>query len=265
MTALARRPLALPPGAPPVLAVVGLLVAWELTSRLVAIGGFPDVVSTFRELPAILGEREALVNIASSLRRMALGFAIALAFAIPLGLFMGRSAMIARLFNPLLMVTYPVPKAALMPVIMLWFGVGDASKLLVIVLGVSLPIIYHSYQGARAVEEKMLWSARAMGMSGPRRLWRVVLPAALPEILVGCRTGIVLALITMITSEMIARQTGAGNILFNALDMAQYETVYAMILVIGALGIGLDVLFEQVRSWLTAWAEPRHDLAVAPE
>ena len=73
------------------------------------------------------------------------------------------------------MIIYPVPKAALMPIIMLWLGVGDASKTLVIFLGVSLPVIYHSYQGARAVEEKMLWSAAAMGMgrrgaAGARRV-----------------------------------------------------------------------------------------------
>ena len=251
----------LAPGLPPLLAALGLLAAWDVSSRLLGNAGFPDVVSTVRELPPILGDREALVDIGSSLRRMALGFLIALAVSIPLGLFMGRSRTVAALFNPLLMVTYPVPKAALMPIIMLWFGVGDASKLLVIVLGVSLPIIYHAYQGARAIEEKMIWSARAMGMSATRRMLRVVLPASLPEILVGCRTGIVLALITMVTSEMIARQTGAGNILFNALDMAQYETVYAMILVIGGLGIALDVAFERARSALTAWAEPRHDLA----
>ena len=250
------------PGLPPLLACVGLLIAWEVTARLLAIGGMPDVVATMRELPSILLDPEGLRDIAASLRRMALGFGIALVLSVPLGLFMGRSDLVARLVNPLLMVTYPVPKAALMPIIMLWFGIGDASKLLVIVLGVSLPIIYHAYQGARSVEEKMVWCARAMGLSGPRRLLRVILPAALPEILVGCRTGIVLALITMITSEMIARQTGAGNILFNALDMAQYETVYAMILVISALGIGLDVTFEWVRSHLTGWAEPRHDLAV---
>jgi NitT/TauT family transport system permease protein len=261
-----RAPLskALLPGLPPLLACLGLLLAWQITARALAVGGLPDVVATFRELPGILGDPEALLDIFSSLRRMALGFAIALAFGVPLGLLMGRSRRFAAMVNPLLMVTYPVPKAALMPIIMLWFGVGDASKLLVIVLGVSLSIIYHSYQGARAVEEKVIWSAAAMGMSAPRRLWRIVLPAALPEILVGCRTGIVLALITMITSEMIARQTGAGNILFNALDMAQYETVYAMILVIGALGIGLDVLFEKLRGALTGWAELRRDIVAAP-
>ncbi len=119
-----------------------------------------------------------------------------------------------------------------------------------IFLGVSLPVIYHSFQGAKAVEEKMLWSGAAMGLSAAQRMIRIVLPAALPEILTGCRTGLVLALITMVTSEMIARQSGAGNILFNALDMGQYDTVYAMIIIIGAMGIGLDAAFEKMRARL---------------
>jgi NitT/TauT family transport system permease protein len=193
---------------------------------------------------------------------MVVGFALALCVAIPLGLIMGRSRLVAAFFNPLLMAIYPVPKAALMPIIMLWLGIGDASKTLVIFLGVTLPIIYHSYQGSRAVEEKILWSAAAMGMGRAARLARIVLPAALPEILVGCRTGLVLALITMVTSEMIVRQTGVGNILFNSLDMAQYDTVYAMIVIIGVLGYALDLAFEQLRSRLVAWAEPSHDIIV---
>src|SRR5262245_16922697 len=101
-----------------------------------------------------------------------------------------------------------------------------------------------------------------MGMGPPARLARIVLPAALPEIMVGCRTGLVLALITMVTSEMIARQTGVGNILFNALDMAQYEAVYAMIVVIGILGFALDWGFEALRRALVTWAEPSHQIAV---
>jgi NitT/TauT family transport system permease protein len=176
---------------------------------------------------------------------------------------MGRSRAVASFFNPLLMVIYPVPKAALMPVIMLWLGVGDVSKTLVIFLGVSLPIIYHSFQGAKAVEEKMLWSGAAMGMSAAQRMVRIVLPAALPEILTGCRTGLVLALITMVTSEMIARQSGAGNILFNALDMAQYDTVFAMIIIIGAMGIILDAAFERLRGALVKWSEPRFDIPLS--
>ena len=250
------------PGVPPLLAGVALLIAWELAARLIGISGLPPATDALAQLPAILSDPESLLDIAASLKRMAIGFALALVVATPVGLMMGRSRTVAAFFNPLLMVIYPVPKAALMPIIMLWLGVGDASKTLVIFLGVSLPVIYHSYQGSRAVEEKVLWSAAAMGMGAPARLFRIVLPAALPEILIGCRTGLVLALITMVTSEMIARQTGVGNILFNALDMAQYGTVYAMIVVIGVLGFMLDFVFERLRLRLVGWAEPASDIIV---
>jgi NitT/TauT family transport system permease protein len=249
--------------AAPLLAVLGLLGIWQIAALILNTDSFPSALDAIRAIPAILSDRGDLINILASLRRMAIGLSLAVLLAIPLGLMMGRSRAVASFFNPLLMVIYPVPKAALMPVIMLWLGVGDISKTLVIFLGVSLPIIYHSFQGAKAVEEKMLWSGAAMGMSAPQRMLRIVLPAALPEILTGCRTGLVLALITMVTSEMIARQSGAGNILFNALDMAQYDTVFAMIIIIGAMGIILDAAFERLRGALVKWSEPRFDIPLS--
>jgi NitT/TauT family transport system permease protein len=249
--------------AAPLLACLGLLGIWQIGAMVLNTESFPTALQALRAIPSILGDKEALINIMASLRRMAVGFALALAVSIPLGLMMGRSRAVASFFNPLLMIIYPVPKAALMPIIMLWLGVGDIAKTLVIFLGVSLPVIYHSFQGARAVEEKMLWSGAAMGLSALQRMIRIVLPAALPEILTGCRTGLVLALITMITSEMIARQSGAGNILFNALDMGQYDTVFAMIIIVGAMGIGLDAAFEKLRSRLVRWSEPRFDMPLS--
>ena len=247
----------------PFLACLGLFFAWQVFSLALRNDSFPTALEAIRAIPSILGDKEALVNILASLRRMAVGFGLAVAVSIPLGLLMGRSRAVASFFNPLLMVIYPVPKAALMPIIMLWLGVGDVAKTLVIFLGVSLPVIYHSFEGAKSVEEKMLWSGAAMGLTAPRRLVRIVLPAALPEILTGCRTGLVLALITMITSEMIARQSGAGNILFNALDMGQYDTVFAMIIIVGAMGIGLDALFERLRARLVRWSEPQFDVPLS--
>jgi NitT/TauT family transport system permease protein len=247
----------------PLLALLGLLGIWQVAALILNTDSFPSALDGIRAIPAILTDRGDLINILASLRRMAIGLSLAVLLAIPLGLLMGRSRAVASFFNPLLMVIYPVPKAALMPVIMLWLGVGDVSKTLVIFLGVSLPIIYHSFQGAKAVEEKMLWSGAAMGMSAGQRMVRIVLPSALPEILTGCRTGLVLALITMVTSEMIARQSGAGNILFNALDMAQYDTVFAMIIIIGAMGIILDAAFEKLRGALVKWSEPRFDIPLS--
>jgi NitT/TauT family transport system permease protein len=249
--------------AAPFLACFGLLVVWQVASLALKNDSVPTAWEAIRAIPAILGDKDSLVNFGASLRRMATGFGVAVAVSIPLGLLMGRSRAVASFFNPLLMVIYPVPKAALMPIIMLWLGIGDLAKTLVIFLGVSLPVIYHSFEGAKAVEEKMLWSGAAMGLSATQRLVRIVLPAALPEILTGCRTGLVLALITMITSEMIARQSGAGNILFNALDMGQYDTVFAMIIIVGAMGIGLDALFERMRTRLVRWSEPQFDIPLS--
>src|ERR1700743_1138503 len=250
---LARR-------AAPVLACIGLLAVWQIASLALKNDSFPTAIEAIRAIPDILGDKESLINILASLRRMAMGFGVAVLVSIPLGLLMGRSRAVAAFFNPLLMVIYPVPKAALMPIIMLWLGVGDLSKTLVIFLGVSLPVIYHSFEGAKAVEEKMLWSGAAMGLSAAQRMLRIVLPSALPEILTGCRTGLVLALINMITREMIARQSGAGNILFNAMDMGQYDTVFAMIIIVGAMGIVFDAAFEALRRRLVRWSEPRFDM-----
>jgi NitT/TauT family transport system permease protein len=248
--------------AAPLLACLGLLGVWQIGALILNTDSFPTAWEAIRAIPSIVGDKESLINILASLRRMAIGFGVGVIVSIPLGLMMGRSRGVASFFNPLLMVIYPVPKAALMPIIMLWLGIGDVAKTLVIFLGVSLPVIYHSFQGAKAVEEKMLWSGAAMGLSAAERMIRIVLPAALPEILTGCRTGLVLALITMVTSEMIARKQGVGDILFNALAMAQYETVYATIVIIGLLGFVIDVGFEWLRPHLVGWADPVHEIAV---
>jgi NitT/TauT family transport system permease protein len=245
------------PGVPPLLSLAFLLAVWQAASTALGQSSFPPPREAMRVLPSLLGDPDTYKNIAASLLRMATGFALGVAVAVPMGLAMGRSRRVASFLNPILTVIFPIPKAALMPIIMLWVGVGDLSKVLVIFLGVSLPLVYHSYQGARAVDEKLVWSARAMGMRPVARVLRVILPSALPEVLLGCRVGLAMALIVMITSEMIARQSGAGNILFNSLDMALYDNVYAMIMVLAALGYAVDMVFEQVRRRLTFWAETR--------
>src|SRR3984957_13400643 len=159
----------------PLLACLGLLGIWQIGALILDTDSFPTALEAIRAIPSILTDKESLINILASLRRMAIGFGVGVAVSIPLGLMMGRSRAVAAFFNPLLMITYPVPKAALMPIIMLWLGGGDIAKTLVIFLGVSLPVIFHSFEGARAVEEKMLWSGAAMGLSAAQRMVRIVL------------------------------------------------------------------------------------------
>src|SRR5260221_412837 len=167
----------------PLLACLGLLAIWQVAALILNTDSFPTALEAIRAIPSILGDKESLINILASLRRMAIGFSVAVFVSIPLGLMMGRSRTVASFFNPLLMVTYPVPKAALMPIIMLWLGVGDIAKMLVIFLGVSLPKIYPSFQGAKAVEEKMLRSGAALGLAAVQRLFRTVVRSA-------CATGL---------------------------------------------------------------------------
>lgn len=233
--------------------LVGLI--WAGLSSLMDFSSFPGPIAALKELPNIVFDPSAVWAIAQSVGRMFAGYAWALLFAIPLGLAMGRSQAMYDIFYPLVSLAYPMPKAALMPILMLWFGLGSFSKILVIAMGVSLPVLFHSYQGACRIEKKLVWTAQAMGMGPVRRLFHIVLPAALPEILIGCRVGVVMALIVMVSSEMIARQEGVGNLLFTSMDMAQYASVYAVILVLAVLGFVLDSMFERVRRYLTRWSD----------
>lgn len=247
---------------PSLCAGVALLVLWELAHRLLGLSGFPGPVTAFAALPELLSEREALVDVLESVRRMAVGYVIAAVFGVSLGLLMGTSALATGLLNPLIMMIYPIPKGALMPILMIWLGVGDLSKILVIFLGASLPVIYHAWQGARSVSTTVVWSAAAMGMGGGARLFRIVLPAALPEIFIGLRTGLILALITMVVSEIVARNNGIGNLLFNSMDMALYDRMFAAIIIIAAMGYVLDLAFEALRGRLLRWSDSRDHIQV---
>ena len=246
----------------PLIAVAGLLLLWQAGSMLLDEEIFPGLGEIFPALWDMLRTGDIVPDLLGSLRRLAIGLGFGLAIGIPLGLIAGRSHRVEAFIAPLLGLIYPVPKAALMPLMMLWFGAGDLSKIIVIAATTSLPLIYHAQQGAGAVDQKLVWSAGAMGMSSRRMLFKIVLPSALPEILLGVRVSIVLGVIVMITSEMLVRQVGLGNYLFASLDMGQYAFSYAVIFVIAGLGFGLDVAFEALRRRLTRWAPQRQELVV---
>ena len=198
-----------------------------------------------------------------TLFRLFAGFSIAVVLGVGIGLAAAASPAVNAVVRPIVRVLAPLPKVALYPALLLLIGFGHGSKITLVVADALFPILLATYYGASMVEQKLIWSAMAAGTPRRQILFKVVLPAALPEILTGCRTGLVLALITMITSEMIARQSGAGNILFNSLDMGQYDIVYAMIIIIGAMGIGLDAAFERLRSRLVRWSEPGFEIPLS--
>ena len=247
----------------PLAVTVSLLVLWQAAALVLRSSYLPPMTDILPILGGLFWSGAIYPDLASTLARLFIGLGIGFVLGIPIGLVSGRSRAVENFITPILAAFYPVPKAALMPIVMLWFGAGNLSKLLIIVLTVSLPLVYHAQQGARAIDDKLIWLAQSVGCGNLRRLVRVILPAALPEIMIGARVAIVIGVIVTITSEMIVRQSGLGNFLFTALDMGQFAMTYAVILVIATLGFVLDWMFEAVRRSLTPWAPDRRDADIA--
>ena len=245
------------------LAIAGLLAAWQAGAVLAQNELLPGLGEIAPALWDMLRSGDILPDLLGSLRRLALGLGFGLLFGVPLGVLAGRFRRVEQFMAPVLALVYPVPKAALMPLTLLWFGAGDLSKVVVIAATASLPAIYPAQQGAAGVEQRLIWSAQAMKVGPARMLWRVILPGALPEILLGARVALVLGVIVTITSEMIVRQVGLGNELFASLDMGQYAYSYAVVFVIAALAFGLDAGFEAGRKRLTRWAPQPREFVVA--
>lgn len=237
--------------------IAALFVAWQLVAVAVHADYLPGPSVVLPRLASLLADPSLWGALAASLRRLTIAFVVAVACGIALGLVIGRSALARTLIEPLLALSYPIPKAAVLPIVMLWFGAGDVSQVFVIATTATLPVIYHTADGARRVDERLIWAAASMGSRPLRQLVRIVLPGTLPEIAAGCRTGVVMALIVMVTAEMISRQDGIGSLLFVRFDMGQNVDMYALIVLLGLVGLALDTAFDLLRRRLTRWADTR--------
>ncbi len=230
---------------------------WELTTRAGMVSDqvlprFSDVAATWWQL---LASSELLRQTLSSLGRQTVGFAGAVVIGVSLGVLMARFRAVDDFAGPLITMVLPIPKAALIPLVMLWFGIGDAAKTIIVFLGTILPIVVSAYHGAAGVDHVYLWSARALGDGEGALLWRVVLRAALPEILAGVRMGLIISLIVLVGSEMLAGRGGLGWLVFYTLDTGSYRVTYAAMLTIAGLGFGYDRLFLWVSGRLLHWKE----------
>jgi NitT/TauT family transport system permease protein len=241
----------------PLASVAILLGRWEVAPRAgwvrpTSIPPFSDVMS---QVWRLLGEAQFWDNLSGSAQRWAIGFALAIVIGVPLGTMMGRWRPLYTLVDPLLVIGYPVPKAALILIFVLWWGAGNTSRIVIIIVGCLIPIVISSYHGAHGIEPRLLWSARGLGTGRVRSWFRVVLPAALPQILSGLRLGIAISIFTLLASELLIRGTGIGSFMFTALDNGQTLVVFAMATILAIIGFGLDFLYvHAVRRWLP-WLE----------
>jgi NitT/TauT family transport system permease protein len=238
----------------PILTVAALLGLWELAPRAgwVRAESVPPFSDVVREIGAVVTAPDFVGDLGATAGRWALGLGIAIVVGVALGCAMGRSRLLHALVDPLLVVGYPVPKAALILLFVLWWGAGDTSRIAVIVVGSLIPIVISAYHGAAEVPPALLWSARGLGT---RRTWRVVLPAALPSILSGVRLAIGIAIFTALASELLIRGSGIGSAMFTALDNGQTLTVFAMSTIVATLGFAVDAVYVAGVRRAAPWLE----------
>jgi ABC-type nitrate/sulfonate/bicarbonate transport system permease component len=185
-------------------------------------------------------------HIGVSLYQALSGFAIGASCGIVLGLLSGASRPIDRFYEPLISLTYPVPKIALLPLIFAWFGLGDLSKIVTITISVFYPVYICALAGAKSVSRVHIWAARNMGASAPQIIWRVLLPTALPQIFNGLRIALALSFVVMFVAQMVESSVGLGYLILFAEQNLRFDMMYVAIVSIGVIGFGADFLLRQI-------------------
>jgi ABC-type nitrate/sulfonate/bicarbonate transport system permease component len=232
-----------------------VLAAWQLASSTGALPKsiLPPLVDVFAALFGLVKSGEIFPHTGASLLRAGIGFLAAVAAGIVLGLTMARVRAVQLAFEPILLLIYPVPKPALIPLFMIWLGIGDFSKIAVIALACLLPVVVATFNGAKSVDPILLWSARARGTSERRLLWRVILPAIAPQVAAGVRTAIAIAIIVLVSSEFLSAQEGLGYLISNYGGVGADDAMLAVVIWLAAIGYLLDRLYLAALRRFMAW------------
>jgi ABC-type nitrate/sulfonate/bicarbonate transport system permease component len=203
---------------------------------------------------------DLLLNTGVTLYRALVGFAIAAVAGVILGMAMSRNVAVRWLFDPIVSVGFPMPKITFLPVVMLWLGVWDLSKIAMVVLDAVFPVVTATIAGTAGVDRHLIWSARNMGASQRELLWQIVLPAAFPQIMTGLQVALPIALIVAVLVEMLMGGYGLGAAMVHAWRFADSRGVFAGIVEIAVVGYVLVKAMALVRRRLLIW----HQEALAP-
>jgi ABC-type nitrate/sulfonate/bicarbonate transport system permease component len=234
-----------------------LALAWEAVTRagLISPSALPPLDQVGAAWYALARDGDLWHNGVSSITRGAAGLALAIGFGTAIGLLMAWYKPVQVVINPVVQFFYPMPKSALIPVMILWLGFGDVSKVATIFIGCMLPITLSAYNGARGTEQVLIWSARSMGASRARVLWEIVLPSALPELLSGIRTALALSFVLLVASELIVARSGLGYMIGWLGDGGAYDAMFAVVLTVALLGFAADRGYLMLTRRILAWRE----------
>ncbi|HSL23721.1 MAG TPA: ABC transporter permease [Vicinamibacterales bacterium] len=224
--------------------VTGALVlwVWNLSVTWSGTNVFPTPLAVQRGAAELVEKGVLWAYVTDSLRRVALGYAAAVACAIPSGLLLGWYPASAQVVNPVIQILRPISPIAWIPVSIILFGVGDRASVFLIFLASFFPIVVSTMDGVRNVPAMYRRAGRNFGLSPVKLLARVVFPAALPQMLVGLRIALGIAWLVVVAAEMIAAESGLGYLVIDARNSGKrYDLVVAAMIMIGLIGLALDL------------------------
>ncbi len=235
-----------------------MLAVWEAAVR------FGDVDPIILPSPSMIAETfvsmllsgELAFHAANSLARLAIGYALAAAGGITLGLLVGWFRLASDFFTPLIELTRPISPIALIPLAILWFGIGLGSKVFVITMATFFPILLNTIAGVKSTDQLMIRAARSLGAGHMRLLLTVSLPSAAPFIHTGLRIALSIGFIVIIASEMVAAQNGLGWLILDSERVYRTDIVFVGIVTISGLGLladyGMRLLGRALFPWIRA-------------
>lgn len=234
-----------------------ILVLWQVLAmaQLVPSEMLPSPLLVTEGLWHLVIGGDLAYHIGVSVYRQMAGFILAAIFGISLGIGMAHVEWVRTVFEPLVRIIYPLPKSALIPLLILWFGIGHNSKIFAVFLGCLLPIIISAFNGTRGVPEQLAWSARSLGTKPVAILWKVYFAAALPEIMSGLRIALAMSYTLLISSEFLIARAGLGFLIQNLGELGDYAGMFAGILIVALIGFGADRLFVTIMGRVLRWQE----------
>ena len=227
---------------------LSLLVTAALYEALARSGWFPAVLlptipTIVEALIASLRDGTMIWHAAYTLYRVMFGFALAIVVGLPLGILMARHQRVEHFFLPLISALMPIPSFALVPLFMLWFGIGNVTTILIVFYAATFPMAFNTWSGVRSVNPLWLRAAGAMGADENSLFWKVIIPGASPFIITGMRQAFLRAWIGVVGAEMIAASDwGLGWVIFDAKEFLNADVMLAALVVIGFIGFAFERL-----------------------
>lgn len=238
-----------------VASILCLLSIWELVclSGVVSSLFLPAPSSIINALLEMIADGEIGVSLAASLYRILAGFFVGSLIGLAVGLVTGTSALMDKIGTPIVNAIYPIPKIALLPLFILWLGIGEISKVTIIALGVFFPVAMNTYSGVKNVDTLLLKVAASFNASWWMTMKSVVLPNALPMIFAGLRLAAGTSLLLLVAAEMIAAQVGIGALILHYGDLMITDKLMAGVIVLSLLGLVFNLILQFVERKAIPW------------